>query len=135
MLLKNRWSKQGKQINIELLQDLSRECNIRGHNCIEMMKDLVLEISSRNPKMKEKDIINRFEAYGDIDDNSSAESLEDDMYVQFHDMNPHVNDCRALLEIIEQVSKEKCELGERFRYLDQQGFTLDVEPDSKKKRR
>ena len=94
-----------------------------------------MEIAGRNPKMTEKDITLMFEDYGDIDDNSSVESLEDDMYVQFHDMNPQVNDCRALLEIITEVTKTRCNLPLRFRYLDQQDFTLDIEPDSKKKRK
>lgn len=135
MLLKNRWTKNSKIIDTQILKMLSNGCNLRGRDMIEVMKEVVLEVASRNPKMTEKDIVGRFEDYGDIDDNSSVESLEDDQYIQFHDMNPHVNDARALLEIITAVVEEKQKLACRFRYLDQKDFTLEVEPESKKKRR
>jgi len=135
MLLKNRWTKNSKIIDTQILKMLSNGCNLRGRDMIEVMKEVVLEVASRNPKMTEKDIVGRFEDYGDIDDNSSVESLEDDQYIQFHDMNPHVNDARALLEIITAVVEEKQKLASRFRYLDQKDFTLEVEPESKKKRR
>jgi len=110
MLLKTRWTKQGKPTDIDFLQNLSKDCNIRSRPCIEMMKDMILEIAGRNPLMTEKEIVKMFEDYGDIDDNSSQESLEDDVYVKFHDENPHVNDCRALLTIITSVTESRCKL-------------------------
>ena len=136
-MLKSRWSRQGKSIDKDLLVRTWNKAGIdlEGKDAVDFLCEVVQEVAKSHPMMSEKDLLSRVDDYGDFDDNSSVESLEDEKYLKFHERNPHVNECNALLTTICDMTEEKAGFLSRFRYLSQQDVTVAKEPESKKLRK
>jgi len=134
-MLKTRWQRNGKSCNEEILTKLvgGDGVGLEDEESIDLLKDIVMEVAKAHPLMSEKAFLSFVESYGDIDDNSSIESLEDDVYVKFHEENFHVHECNGTLGALASMSEESGQRG-RFRYVTQEDFTMLKEPESKKKR-
>ncbi|GMH78417.1 hypothetical protein TL16_g07793 [Triparma laevis f. inornata] len=135
-LLKARWLRKGESCDAAKLEKIFEAGGIglEGEDAAQMLLSVVSEVSKLHPAMTEKDFLQRFEDYGDFDDNSSIESMEDEEYLKFHERNPHVNDTNAVLTVLTQMTQERGKLSDRFRYVEQTDFTEAKEPESKKKR-
>ena len=86
MLLKQRWSRQGKSANADLLDKLvgGPGPGIVGADGVAFLSEIVQEVAKVHPQMSEKEILSSFDNF-DLDDNSSIESMEDEVYLAFHE--------------------------------------------------
>ena len=136
-MVKGAWGRQGKPADGALLEALGGGgwVDIEGAGGVELLKLVWLQCSNLHEKLSEKETIQMHEDRGGIGENSSIESLEDDAYIGFHSENPHVNDARGWIDVVQRSHDLQAGLVDRFRYVDQKDFTCDVEPESKKKRK
>ena len=104
--LKSQWTRLGMSCDEEKLRRLvdGDGIGLEGEESVALLRDVFLEVAKGHPKMSDKDFLQFLDSYGDIDDNSSVESMEDDVYVKFHDDNPHVHECNAIIDAATKVA-------------------------------